>query len=101
MLTLAHVLKLLLATCLPPAQAYLNTGGAPQGDPAYDPSIIFNPELHRVIPYLLLVSVLGVFMLTQLRKLMIVDWRLPFPSGTASGVMLSSFHTPVSAALGL
>lgn len=80
-------------------QAYLNTGGKPEGDPAYDPSIIFNPDLHRIIPYLMLVSVLGVFMLTQLRKLMIVDWRLPFPSGTASGVMLTSFHTPVSTVL--
>eukprot|EP00878_Enallax_costatus_P024251 GHUV01025868.1.p4 GENE.GHUV01025868.1~~GHUV01025868.1.p4 ORF type:complete len:101 (-),score=15.95 GHUV01025868.1:176-478(-) len=86
--------ELLLST-LAPCQAYLNTGGAPKGDPAYDPSSIYNPDLHRIIPYLLLVSVLGVFMLTQLRKLMIVDWRLPFPSGTASGVMLTSFHTPV------
>eukprot|EP00878_Enallax_costatus_P027358 GHUV01029438.1.p1 GENE.GHUV01029438.1~~GHUV01029438.1.p1 ORF type:complete len:402 (+),score=44.57 GHUV01029438.1:959-2164(+) len=89
--------ELLLST-LAPCQAYLNTGGAPKGDPAYDPSSIYNPDLHRIIPYLLLVSVLGVFMLTQLRKLMIVDWRLPFPSGTASGVMLTSFHTPAGEA---
>jgi uncharacterized oligopeptide transporter (OPT) family protein len=43
-------------------------------------------------------AVLGVFMLTQMRKLMIIDWKLPFPSGTASGIMLTSFHTAVSGA---
>lgn len=57
--------------------------------------LVYNPELSRVIPYLLLISVLGVFCLTGLRKLMIIDWRLPFPSGTASAIMLISFHSDV------
>uniref|UniRef100_A0A383W0U8 Uncharacterized protein n=1 Tax=Tetradesmus obliquus TaxID=3088 RepID=A0A383W0U8_TETOB len=74
-------------------QASLNLGGPKHGDPDFNPDVIFDPELHRIIPYLLLTAVLGVFMLTQLRKLMIIDWRLPFPSGTASGIMMSSFHT--------
>jgi uncharacterized oligopeptide transporter (OPT) family protein len=47
------------------------------------------------MPYLVMISVLGAFLLTQMRKLMICDWRLPFPSGTASGIMLTSFHTSV------
>jgi hypothetical protein len=77
-------------------QASLNLGGPKHNDPDFNPDVIFDPELYRIIPYLLLTAVLGVFMLTQLRKLMIIDWRLPFPSGTASGIMMSSFHTAVS-----
>jgi hypothetical protein len=38
--------------------------------------IVYNPQLKRVIPYLLLISVIGVFCLTGLRKLMIIDWRV-------------------------
>lgn len=79
-------------------QAYLNLGGAERGQPGYQPETVFDPDLHKTIPYLLMTAVLGVFMLTQLRKLMIIDWRLPFPSGTASGIMMTSFHTAVSRA---
>jgi hypothetical protein len=63
------------------------------------PNTYYDPEASRTIPYLLMTAVLGVFMLTQMRKLMIVDWKLPFPSGTASGIMLTSFHTAVSTLL--
>jgi len=76
-------------------QAYLNLGGAPRGTPGFDQSAVFDPIPSKTMPYLLLTSVLGAFMLTQLRKLMICDWRLPFPSGTASGIMLTTFHTAV------
>ena len=76
-------------------QAYLNLGGAPKGTPGFDPSAVFDPVPSNTMPYLLLTTVLGAFMLTQLRKLMICDWRLPFPSGTASGLMLTTFHTGV------
>jgi hypothetical protein len=53
----------------------------------------------RVIPYLLLISIIGIFTLTGLRNLMILDWRLPFPSGTATGIMLNSFHSKARAGL--
>jgi hypothetical protein len=76
-------------------QTYLNLGGAPRGTPGFNGEAVYDPEPSRTIPYLLMTAVLGVFMLTQMRKLMIIDWRLPFPSGTASGIMLSSFHTAV------
>lgn len=76
-------------------QTYLNMGGAPRNSTAFDPSVVYDPNASRTIPYLLLTAVLGVFMLTSMRKLMIIDWRLPFPSGTASGIMLQSFHTAV------
>lgn len=53
------------------------------------------PALTPLPPPNTLSQVLGAFMLTQLRRLMICEWRLPFPSGTASGLMLTSFHTAV------
>ena len=78
-------------------QAYRNLGGAPRDSPDFDAAAVFDPLPSKTMPYLVLTSVLGAFMLAQLRKLMIVDWRLPFPSGTASGIMLTSFHTAVRA----
>ncbi|KIY94843.1 hypothetical protein MNEG_13121 [Monoraphidium neglectum] len=57
-------------------QAYLNTGGVPKGKPGFQADVIFEPELSRIIPYLLLVSVIGIFTLTSLRKLMILDWKV-------------------------
>ncbi|GBF88235.1 metal-nicotianamine transporter-like protein [Raphidocelis subcapitata] len=74
-------------------QAYRNLGGAPRDSPDFDPSAVYDPVPTHTMPYLVLTTVLGAFMLTQLRRLMIIEWRLPFPSGTASGIMLTSFHT--------
>jgi uncharacterized oligopeptide transporter (OPT) family protein len=76
-------------------QAYRNLGGAPRDSPDFNAAVVYDPIPSNTMPYLVLTSVLGAFMLTQLRKLMIIDWRLPFPSGTASGIMLNSFHTAV------
>ena len=76
-------------------QAYRNLGGAPRGSPDFNQAVVYDPIPSNTMPYHLLTSVMGAFMLTQLRKLMIIDWRLPFPSGTASGIMLNSFHTAV------
>lgn len=76
-------------------QAYLNLGGAPKGSPGFNPAAVYDPIPTKTMPYLLMISVLGAFLLTQMRKLMICDWKLPFPSGTASGIMLTSFHTAV------
>lgn len=78
-------------------QAYLNLGGAPRGSPDHNAAVVYDPIPSKTMPYLIMISVLGAFLLTQMRKLMICDWRLPFPSGTASGIMLTSFHTAVSA----
>jgi uncharacterized oligopeptide transporter (OPT) family protein len=76
-------------------QAYRNLGGEPRDSPGFDPSAVYDPVPAHTMPYLVLTTVLGAFMLTQLRRLMIIEWRLPFPSGTASGIMLTSFHTAV------
>jgi uncharacterized oligopeptide transporter (OPT) family protein len=50
--------------------------------------------MQRSIPYVLCVAIIGVFTLVILRKRFIIDYRLQFPSGTATGYLISSFHTP-------
>ena len=37
----------------------------------------------------------GVFLLVPLRKLFIIRYRLPFPSGTATGTIINGFHSPL------
>lgn len=59
---------------------------------------VIEPELHRVYPYLVCIAFGGIFVLLGLRVLLIVRWRLPFPSGTASGSMINSLHTARGAA---
>jgi uncharacterized oligopeptide transporter (OPT) family protein len=65
---------------------------------------VVDPQLRTIYPYLLCIAFGGIFALLGLRTLLIVKWRLPFPSGTASGSMINSLHSsalaaaPVSAA---
>ena len=54
---------------------------------------VYDPELWRTIPYLLCISLIGIFVLLSLRKRFIVDYALPYPSGTASGVLINSLHS--------
>ena len=46
-----------------------------------------------MIPYLLVISLIGIFILLSLRKRFIIDYALPYPSGTASGVLINSLHS--------
>ena len=57
------------------------------------PQDVYDPELWRTIPYLLCISLIGIFVLLSLRKRFIVDYALPYPSGTASGVLINSLHS--------
>lgn len=66
-------------------------GTTPTITPILADSVI-EPELHRVYPYLVCIAFGGIFVLLGLRVLLIVRWRLPFPSGTASGSMINSLH---------
>ncbi|CAI9780459.1 unnamed protein product [Fraxinus pennsylvanica] len=58
-----------------------------------------NPELGWIIGFLFVVSFLGLFSLVPLRKIMIVDFKLTYPSGTATAHLINSFHTPEGAKL--
>ena len=50
--------------------------------------------MKRIVPYMFCIGLIGIFTLVILRKRFIIDYRLPFPSGTATGTLISSFHTP-------
>ncbi|XP_009763790.1 metal-nicotianamine transporter YSL3-like isoform X2 [Nicotiana sylvestris] len=52
------------------------------------------PELDWMIGFLFVVSFVGLLALVPLRKIMILDYKLPYPSGTATAVLINGFHTP-------
>ncbi|XP_022890051.1 probable metal-nicotianamine transporter YSL5 [Olea europaea var. sylvestris] len=51
-----------------------------------------NPALGWVIGFLFLTSFLGLFSVVPLRKLMIIDLKLVYPSGTTTAYFINSFH---------
>lgn len=55
---------------------------------------IKNPQLGWMIGFLFVVSFLGLFSLVPLRKIMIIDYKLIYPSGTATAYLINGFHTP-------
>ncbi|KAI3784624.1 hypothetical protein L1987_43726 [Smallanthus sonchifolius] len=52
-----------------------------------------NPGLLWMIGFIFVVSFLGLFSLVPLRKVMMIDYKLTYPSGTATGMLINSFHT--------
>uniref|UniRef100_J3LZQ0 Uncharacterized protein n=1 Tax=Oryza brachyantha TaxID=4533 RepID=J3LZQ0_ORYBR len=66
-------------------------GLAPEANNAQN---IKNPHLGWIIGFLLLVSFIGLFGLVPLRKIMIIDYKLTYPSGTATAFLINGFHTP-------
>ncbi|CBI35280.3 unnamed protein product, partial [Vitis vinifera] len=58
-----------------------------------------NPAVAWMIGFLFVVSFLGLFSVVPLRKIMIVDFKLTYPSGTATAHLINSFHTPQGAKL--
>ncbi|KAI4977625.1 hypothetical protein ZWY2020_008512 [Hordeum vulgare] len=49
--------------------------------------------------FLLSVSFVGIIALVPLRKIMIIDYKLTYPSGTATAVLINGFHTPYGDAM--
>ncbi|OVA12107.1 Oligopeptide transporter [Macleaya cordata] len=58
-----------------------------------------NPSLGWMIGFLFVVSFLGLFSVVPLRKIMVIDFKLIYPSGTATAHLINSFHTPQGAKL--
>ncbi|XP_062151667.1 probable metal-nicotianamine transporter YSL6 isoform X2 [Alnus glutinosa] len=58
-----------------------------------------NPGLLWMIGFLFVVSFLGLFSLVPLRKVMVMDYKLTYPSGTATAMLINSFHTNTGAEL--
>ncbi|XP_072964676.1 probable metal-nicotianamine transporter YSL10 [Typha angustifolia] len=72
---------------------------AKQSTEANDAQDIKDPKLGWMIGFLFVVSFLGLFSLVPLRKIMIIDYKLIYPSGTATAHLINSFHTPQGAKL--
>ncbi|XP_010252366.1 PREDICTED: metal-nicotianamine transporter YSL2 isoform X1 [Nelumbo nucifera] len=51
------------------------------------------PGLGWMIGFLFVVSFVGLLALVPLRKIMIIDYKLTYPSGTATAVLINGFHT--------
>ncbi|KAK8955202.1 putative metal-nicotianamine transporter YSL14 [Platanthera guangdongensis] len=72
---------------------------AKQSTEANSSQDIKDPHLGWMIGFLFLVSFLGLFSLVPLRKIMIIDYKLTYPSGTATAHLINGFHTPQGAKL--
>ncbi|KAK7291307.1 hypothetical protein RIF29_06328 [Crotalaria pallida] len=64
-----------------------------------DTNDLKNPKLGWIIAFLFVVSFLGLFSVVPLRKIMIIGFKLTYPSGTATAHLINSFHTPQGAKL--
>ncbi|XP_028786146.1 probable metal-nicotianamine transporter YSL6 [Neltuma alba] len=60
---------------------------------------VINPGLLWMIGFTFVVSFLGLFSLVPLRKVMVMDYKLTYPSGTATAMLINSFHTKTGAEL--
>uniref|UniRef100_A0A7N0V7H5 Metal-nicotianamine transporter YSL7 n=1 Tax=Kalanchoe fedtschenkoi TaxID=63787 RepID=A0A7N0V7H5_KALFE len=58
-----------------------------------------NPRIGWIIAFLFVVSFIGLFSVVPLRKIMIIDFKLTYPSGTATAHLINGFHTPEGAKL--
>lgn len=58
-----------------------------------------SPYITWMLPYLLVVSFAGLFSIVALRKMMIMKYKLTYPSGIATAYLINCFHTPKRARL--
>ncbi|KAB1211118.1 putative metal-nicotianamine transporter YSL7 [Morella rubra] len=72
---------------------------AKQSLEANDAENVKNPAIGWMIAFLFVVSFIGLFSVVPLRKIMVVDFKLIYPSGTATAHLINSFHTPQGAKL--
>lgn len=66
---------------------------AGENTPGNPPGSYKELQLGWVIGYNMLVCFVGLFVLIPLRKILIVDYKLPFPSGLATAVLINGFHS--------
>lgn len=70
----------------------------PYCDVGNSPTDVQPYETSKAIAYMLLIGFTGIFSVTALRKIFIIDYKLAYPSGTATGVLINSLHTPAGEA---
>ncbi|KAK6140644.1 hypothetical protein DH2020_025613 [Rehmannia glutinosa] len=57
------------------------------------PSSVKEPGIGWMTAFLFLVCFIGLFVLIPLRKILIIDYKLTFPSGMATAVLINGFHS--------
>lgn len=62
---------------------------------------VFNPIPSRTYTFTLCTAAVGVFAVLVLRKVFILKYRLPYPSGHATGMLINSFHTEAGSTLAI
>lgn len=62
--------------------------------PGNTPDTVKEPTIAWMIGFLFLVTFVGIIALVPLRKVLIIDYKLTYPSGTATAVLINGFHTP-------
>ncbi|EEF30280.1 probable metal-nicotianamine transporter YSL7 [Ricinus communis] len=72
---------------------------AAQSDGGNTPANVKHLSLGWMMAFLFIVSFVGLFSIVPLRKLMILKYKLTYPSGTATAYLINSFHTPKGAKL--
>ncbi|KAK4754517.1 hypothetical protein SAY87_002621 [Trapa incisa] len=72
---------------------------AAQADGGNTAENVKNLHLGWMIGFLFIVSFFGLFSIVPLRKMMILKYKLTYPSGTATAFLINSFHTPKGAKL--
>ncbi|XP_022865576.1 probable metal-nicotianamine transporter YSL7, partial [Olea europaea var. sylvestris] len=66
---------------------------AAQADAGNTPVNVKKLSLGWIIGFLFIVSFVGLFSIVPLRKMMILKYKLTYPSGTATAYLINSFHT--------
>eukprot|EP00250_Pteridium_aquilinum_P020071 c24689_g1_i2 orf=120-1628(+) len=69
----------------------VSTGSLNEMDTSTD---VKNPGLGWMIAFMFAAGFLGLVAVTPLRKILIIDYKLKYPSGTATAVLINSFFTP-------
>ncbi|XVF66977.1 hypothetical protein PTKIN_Ptkin10aG0083100 [Pterospermum kingtungense] len=72
---------------------------ASQGDGGNMPENVKKLSIGWMMGFLFVVSFVGLFSIVPLRKIMILKYKLTYPSGTATAYLINSFHTPKGAKL--
>ncbi|KAG8065541.1 hypothetical protein GUJ93_ZPchr0004g38813 [Zizania palustris] len=62
--------------------------------PGNVPGSYKDPGIGWMTGFLLSVSFVGLLTLLPLRKVLVIDYKLTYPSGTATAVLINGFHTP-------
>ncbi|GLT96582.1 hypothetical protein SLE2022_141920 [Rubroshorea leprosula] len=72
---------------------------AGQSEGGNTPENVKTLAIRWMMGFLFVVSFVGLFSIVPLRKIMILKYKLTYPSGIATAYLINSFHTPTGAKL--